>query len=134
MVAHEIDWSQNYRPSISLLGHEGDQVSLSDVWGFDSLEQLSDNLIAVEHHEQSEHPPRMRLWVLKCRETGETRPADYNSAQGRDEPTQPAHTNQRSSVNFFYSRKIGPGNLGLLQQYRQQAAVSICIEEADFSF
>jgi twinkle protein len=49
---------------------EGDQVSLSDLRGSASLEQLSDNVIAIERNGQSEQPTRMLVRVLKGRETG----------------------------------------------------------------
>lgn len=68
--------------------NEGDQVSLSDLRGSASLEQLSDNVWALERDQQAEgakgHQARIR--VLKERETGDTGEADlleYNRETGR---------------------------------------------------
>ncbi len=68
--------------------NEGGQVSLSDLRGSGSLEQLSDNVIALERDQQGDEPTKMLVRVLKCRETGETGEADtlnYNRATGRVE-------------------------------------------------
>lgn len=68
--------------------NEGDAVSLSDLRGSASLEQLSDNVLALERDQQSDQPTRMLVRVLKCRETGETGEADtldYNRETGRIE-------------------------------------------------
>lgn len=68
--------------------NEGGQVSLRDLRGSGSLEQLSDNVIAIERDQQGDKPTQMCLRVLKCRETGETGLADtlnYNRATGRIE-------------------------------------------------
>lgn len=65
----------------------GDQVALSDLRGSASLEQLSDNVYALERNQQSKTKPTLaRIRVLKCRELGETGVADvlnYNRATGR---------------------------------------------------
>jgi twinkle protein len=68
--------------------NEGDQISLNDMRGSASLEQLSDNVIGIERNQQAEgdEATTMRLRLLKCRETGETGPADvlnYNRTTGR---------------------------------------------------
>ena len=72
--------------------NEGDQVSLSDLRGSGSLEQLPDNVVAIERDQQGkegkEPSTKMTLRVLKCRETGETGRADilnYNRQTGRIE-------------------------------------------------
>jgi len=53
--------------------NEGGQISLSDLRGSASLEQLSDNVIAMERNQQGEGDERntSTLRVLKCRETGD---------------------------------------------------------------
>lgn len=58
--------------------NEGGEVSLSDLRGSGSLEQLSDNVIALERDQQSEglNKDVSRIRVLKCRETGDTGLAD----------------------------------------------------------
>ena len=64
----------------------GDQVSLSDLRGSASLEQLSDNVYALERDQQGSKPTLSRIRVLKCRELGETGEADtlnYNRETGR---------------------------------------------------
>jgi twinkle protein len=61
-------------------------VSLSDLRGSGSLEQLSDNVIALERNQQSNASNRIQLRVLKCRETGASGEMDvlnYNKATGR---------------------------------------------------
>ena len=68
--------------------YSGDAVALSDLRGSGSLEQLSDNVIAIERDQQGSDPTKMTVRVLKCRETGETGPADlldYNRQTGRIE-------------------------------------------------
>jgi twinkle protein len=55
--------------------NEGDQVSLTDLRGSASLEQLSDNVIGLERNQQDESTESIAR-VLKCRETGETGLAD----------------------------------------------------------
>lgn len=67
--------------------NEGAQVSLSDLRGSASLEQLSDNVIALERNQQAEGEAKdqSKLRVLKCRETGDTGEADtiaYNRETG----------------------------------------------------
>lgn len=56
--------------------NEGAQISLTDLRGSASLEQLSDNVIAIERDQQGDESTEAMLRVLKCRETGETGPAD----------------------------------------------------------
>jgi twinkle protein len=68
--------------------NEGAQVSLSDLRGSGSLEQISDNVYALERDQQAEGDAgcNMLLRVLKCRETGDTGEADtlsYNRNTGR---------------------------------------------------
>jgi twinkle protein len=71
--------------------NEGGQISLSDLRGSGSLEQLSDNVYALERNQQAETPEEATLSlirVLKCRETGETGEADYiryNRLTGRND-------------------------------------------------
>jgi twinkle protein len=68
--------------------NEGDQVSLNDLRGSASLEQLSDNVIALERNQQGDNPTQVRLRVLKCREMGDLGEADlinYNRQTGRYE-------------------------------------------------
>lgn len=56
--------------------NEGASVSLTDLRGSASLEQLSDAVISVERNQQGDNPCRAIIRVLKCRETGETGQAD----------------------------------------------------------
>lgn len=56
--------------------NEGDAVSLSDLRGSGSLEQLSDNVVSMERDQQSNKRDVSMLRVLKCRETGDTGPSD----------------------------------------------------------
>lgn len=67
--------------------NEGSQVSLSDLRGSGSLEQLSDNVFALERDQQSgDRRDLSTIRVLKCRETGDTGEADtlnYNRTTGR---------------------------------------------------
>jgi twinkle protein len=68
--------------------NEGAQVALSDLRGSGSLEQLSDNVIALERDQQGERQTEMRIRILKCREMGETGESDllnYNRSNGRIE-------------------------------------------------
>ncbi|MHB8392322.1 MAG: DnaB-like helicase C-terminal domain-containing protein, partial [Acidobacteriaceae bacterium] len=68
--------------------NDGAQVSLSDLRGSASLEQLSDNVIALERDQQGSNPTRMLTRLLKCREMGDLGEADvlnYNRATGRVE-------------------------------------------------
>lgn len=67
--------------------NDGGQVTLADLRGSGSLEQLSDNVIALERNQQAEgvDKDRSKLRVLKCRETGDTGEADalfYNRETG----------------------------------------------------
>ena len=67
--------------------NDGGQVTLADLRGSGSLEQLSDNVIALERNQQAEgnEKDKSRLRVLKCRETGDTGEADcliYNRETG----------------------------------------------------
>lgn len=68
--------------------NEGAPISLSDLRGSASLEQLSFNVIGLERNQQAEEGDStlMLARVLKCRETGDTGPADqlnYNTETGR---------------------------------------------------
>lgn len=68
--------------------NEGGQISLSDLRGSGALEQLSDNVIALERNQQADGDEACleRIRVLKCRETGYTGIADtleYVRATGR---------------------------------------------------
>ena len=59
--------------------NDGGQVQLSDLRGSASLEQLSDNVVALERNQQAEGEAKDKsiLRVLKCRETGDTGEADH---------------------------------------------------------
>jgi len=68
--------------------NEGAQVSLSDLRGSGSLEQLSDNVYALERDQQADGDAKCKelIRVLKCRETGDTGEADiiiYDRKTGR---------------------------------------------------
>lgn len=68
--------------------NEGGEVSLSDLRGSGSLEQLSDNVLALERNQQSEEGDKdcPKIRVLKCREVGDLGLADtliYNRETGR---------------------------------------------------
>lgn len=69
--------------------NEGDQISLKDLRGSGSLEQLSDNVFALERDQQNKREDKrtqMQIRVLKCRESGDTGLADtidYDRATGR---------------------------------------------------
>ncbi len=65
------------RPDKGKSFNEGRQVSLSDLRGSASLEQLSDVVISVERDQQSDTPNLLWLRVLKNRPNGETGIADY---------------------------------------------------------
>jgi twinkle protein len=74
--------------------NEGGQVSLNDFRGSASLEQLSDNAIALERDQQAEGDKRdlSMMRVLKCRITGDTGEADqltYNRKIGQLELASP---------------------------------------------
>jgi twinkle protein len=67
--------------------NEGDQVSLSDLRGSASIEQLSHNVIALERNQQAEGGEQdvMQYRILKCREVGDLGLADqvvYNRSTG----------------------------------------------------
>lgn len=69
--------------------NEGSQVSLSDFRGSAAIEQLSDNVIALERNQQAkgDKSTTARIRILKCRETGETGAADmlkYDRSIGRN--------------------------------------------------
>jgi twinkle protein len=67
--------------------NEGGRISLSDLRGSGSLEQLSDAVIGMERDQQDEGLKHLsRLRVLKCRRTGDTGEADileYSPMTGR---------------------------------------------------
>ncbi len=66
--------------------NEGASISLTDLRGSASLEQLSDAVIAYERDQQGDNPYLAKIRILKCRETGETGLADtieYNPDTGR---------------------------------------------------
>ena len=66
--------------------NEGASVALNDLRGSASLEQLSDNVLALERDQQGDNPNVLRVRVLKCREIGDTGEADvltYNRDTGR---------------------------------------------------
>jgi twinkle protein len=69
--------------------NEGSKISLSDMRGSASLEQLSFNVLAAERNQQDEKQKLFaQLRSLKCRITGETGEADllkWNVARGRYE-------------------------------------------------
>jgi twinkle protein len=56
--------------------NEGGQVSLTDLRGSAALEQLSDNVIALERDQQGDERDQSTIRILKCRETGDTGEAD----------------------------------------------------------
>ena len=56
--------------------NEGAKVSLNDLKGASSIEQLSDTVIALERDQQGAESTLALIRVLKCRETGETGIAD----------------------------------------------------------
>lgn len=58
--------------------NEGSAVSLNDLRGSGSLEQLSDNVYALERDQQADGDAKLHalIRVLKCRETGESGEAD----------------------------------------------------------
>lgn len=96
--------------------NDGGQVTLADLRGSGSLEQLSDNVIALERNQQAEgnEKDKSRLRVLKCRETGDTGEADcliYNRETGwllpeenadsfSDESTRPETTYDEKMEDF----------------------------------
>jgi twinkle protein len=69
--------------------NEGGQISLSDLRGSGSLEQLSDNVYGLERDQQADGADACKstIRVLKCRETGDTGEADellYDRNIGRN--------------------------------------------------
>lgn len=58
--------------------NEGGRVTLQDMRGSASLEQLSDNIVAVERDQQGDNPNQSRIRVLKNREFGDLGEADLN--------------------------------------------------------
>lgn len=58
--------------------NEGGRVTLQDMRGSASLEQLSDNIIAVERDQQGDDPNQSQIRVLKNREFGDLGEADVN--------------------------------------------------------
>ncbi|WP_291448833.1 DnaB-like helicase C-terminal domain-containing protein [Desulfovibrio sp.] len=74
------------RPDKGKSFNEGRQVSLTDLRGSGSLEQVSDVVIALERDQQGNLPDVSRIRVLKNRPIGEVGPAGsvaYNSETGR---------------------------------------------------
>lgn len=74
------------RPEKGKSYNEGRPVSLTDLRGSGSLEQLSDIVVALERDQQGDEPNRSRLRVLKNRVTGDCGPAGdviYNGETGR---------------------------------------------------
>lgn len=73
--------------------NDGGQVSLTHLRGSAALEQLSDNVIALERNQQAEderEKNQCQMRILKCRETGASGAADlleYNRETGRLELT-----------------------------------------------
>ncbi|MCT4534410.1 DnaB-like helicase C-terminal domain-containing protein, partial [Halodesulfovibrio sp.] len=66
--------------------NEGGQVSLTDLRGSASIEQLSDVVVALERDQQGENPNQAVIRTLKSRPTGRTGLADtiqYNPDTGR---------------------------------------------------
>jgi twinkle protein len=74
------------RPDKGKSYNEGRQVSLTDLRGSGSLEQLSDVVIALERNQQGEDPNKANIRILKNRPVGITGPAGqvrYNPETGR---------------------------------------------------
>ncbi|UAJ16886.1 toprim domain-containing protein [Desulfovibrio desulfuricans] len=74
------------RPDKGKSFNEGRQVSLTDLRGSGSLEQVSDVVIALERDQQGDTPNISHIRVLKNRPIGEVGPAGcvaYNSDTGR---------------------------------------------------
>jgi twinkle protein len=66
--------------------NEGGAVSLTDLRGSASLEQLSDNVVSLERDQQGDKKDVSLIRVLKCRETGDTGESDtvlYKRDTGR---------------------------------------------------
>ena len=74
------------RPEKGKSWNEGRAVSLTDLRGSGSLEQLSDIVVALERDQQGDNPNKARVRVLKNRPTGFCGPAgaaEYHPATGR---------------------------------------------------
>ncbi len=74
------------RPDKGKSYNEGRQVSLTDLRGSGSLEQLSDIVVALERDQQGDSPNVARIRVLKNRPTGNCGPAgcvEYHPDTGR---------------------------------------------------
>jgi twinkle protein len=85
---------------------EGDQISLSDLRGSGSLEQLSDNVIALERNQQAEGDVKRcsLIRVLKTREGEDTGAADklvYKRDTGRNELASPFEAEQDAAPLTF---------------------------------
>ena len=77
------------RPDKGKSFNEGRQVSLTDLRGSGSLEQVSDVVIALERDQQGDEPNLASIRVLKNRPIGETGPAGavtYDPETGRLTP------------------------------------------------
>lgn len=77
------------RPDKGASWNEGRQVSLTDLRGSGSLEQVSDAVIALERDQQGDDPNLASIRVLKNRPIGEVGPAGavrYDPATGRLSP------------------------------------------------
>lgn len=74
------------RPDKGKSYNEGRQVSLTDLRGSGSLEQLSDVVIALERDQQGDSPNLSHIRILKNRPTGLVGPAgsvEYDTEKGR---------------------------------------------------
>ena len=79
--------------------NEGARVSLSDMRGSGSLEQLSDFVIALERNQFGDEPNVSHVKVLKCRKGGRIGYADdleYSFATGRLEPIETGKVDEDS--------------------------------------
>ena len=77
------------RPDKGASWNEGRQVSLTDLRGSGSLEQVSDVVVALERDQQGDDPNLASIRVLKNRPIGEVGPAGavrYDPATGRLSP------------------------------------------------
>ena len=77
------------RPDKGASWNEGRQVSLTDLRGSGSLEQVSDAVIALERDQQGDDPNLAHIRILKNRPIGEVGPAGavrYDPATGRLSP------------------------------------------------
>lgn len=95
------------RPDKGASWNEGRQVSLTDLRGSGSLEQVSDAVIALERDQQGDDPNLASIRVLKNRPIGEVGPAGavrYDPATGRLSPadgeTFGIHNNTTAEVPF----------------------------------